>query len=212
MIRVLIADDHGIVRAGLQMLLDAQPDITVCAHAADGEEALAAVASQRPDVVELDVSMPRLGGFETLQRLHQRHPGVRVILLSYGGDQPLVESAVALGARGYLLKTAPTEELATAIREVAAGGRYWSAPLAAYARAAPRETHGPPPTLACLSGRERQILRMIAEGHSAKEIGAKLGISAKTVEAHRTSLMRKLGARKATDLVRYAVRHGFVDG
>lgn len=211
-IRVLIADDHGLVRDGVQRVLDAQPDMSVCGHAADGEEALAAVASLRPDVVVLDVSMPRLGGLETLQRLRQRHPEVHAILLSVRGDPPLLESAIALGARGYVLKNAPSEEVVAAIREVASGGRHWSAPLCSRAEAAASEA--PPATLpsAALSVRERQILCLIAEGHSAKEIAGKLGISAKTVEAHRTSLMRKLGARKATDLVRYAVRHGFVDG
>jgi DNA-binding NarL/FixJ family response regulator len=211
-IRVLIADDHSLVRDGVQRVLDAQPDMSVCGHAANGEEALAAVASLHPDVVVLDVSMPRLGGLETLQRLRQRHPEVRTILLSYRGDPPLLESALALGARGYVLKNAPSEEIVAAIREVAAGGCHWSAPLAPFAESAAHEKPGGTPSFVVLSGRERQTLRLIAEGLSAKEIGAQLGISAKTVEAHRTSLMRKLGARKATDLVRYAVRHGFVDG
>ena len=211
MISVLIADDHGLVREGVQRLIEAQGDMRVCAQASDGEEALLAVATLHPDVVVLDVSMPRLGGLETLKMLRERHPGTRAILLSYRGDLPLVESAVALGANGYVLKNSRAEEIVDAIREVAAGGYHFSAPIAPSALPMLREPRGAAGPFASLSGRERQILCLIAEGHSAKEIGTQLGISAKTVEAHRTSLMRKLGMRKATELVRYAVRHGLVE-
>jgi len=212
MISVLVVDDHGLVREGVQRLIEAQSDMWVCGQAADGHEALAAIPRLRPDVVVLDVSMPHLGGLETLKALRERHPEMRAILLSYRGDLPLVESAVALGANGYVLKNSRAEEIVDAIREVAAGGHHFSAPIAPSALPMLREPRGGAGPFATLSVRKRQILCLIAEGHSAKEIGTQLGISAKTVEAHRTSLMRALGMRKATELVRYAVRHGLVEG
>jgi DNA-binding NarL/FixJ family response regulator len=211
-ISALIADDHGIVREGLRRLLESEPDIRVCAEASDGSEALELVDKHQPDIVILDITMPRLGGLETLQRLRAELPGVKVILLSMHGDPTFIQSAIALGVDGYILKDGLAGEVIAAVRAVMTGGSYFSPPVAReivdQARAPKRNGSEPFTTL---STREREVLRLIAQGMSAKEIAGVLGISTKTVEAHRTSLMRKLGARKATELVRYALRKGLVE-
>ena len=212
MISVLIADDHSVVREGLRRVLAEDPDITVCGEAADGEEVLGLIAKHEPDLVILDITMPRLSGLETLERVKASHPGIKVVLLSFRADPPLIQSAVSLGADGYLLKNARKEEILAAIREVMRGGCYFSPPVAReiveQIREPGRRSREP---FTQLSPREREVLRLIAEGLAAKEIATELGISTKTVEAHRTSLMRKLGVRKATELVRYAVRHGLIE-
>ncbi|MGI9592614.1 MAG: response regulator [Myxococcota bacterium] len=212
MISVLIADDHSVVREGLRRVLESEPDIGVCAEASDGEEVLEMLREHRPDMVILDISMPKLSGLETLERVKARHPDLKAVLLSFRADPPLIQSAVSLGADGYLLKNARKEEILAAIREVMGGGCYFSPPVAREIVEQLREPGrkgGEPFTQ--LSPREREVLRLIAEGLAAKEIATQLSISTKTVEAHRTSLMRKLGVRKATELVRYAVRHGLIE-
>lgn len=212
MISVLVADDHGVVREGLQRVLEDIEDIEVCGEAADGQEVLDQIERHRPDVVILDITMPRLSGLEALERVRASHPEVKMVLLSFRADPPLIQSAVTLGADGYLLKSARTEEILTAIREVAAGNSYFSPPVAREIVEQIRDRGGKgEEPFTQLSTREREVLRLIAEGLSAKEIATKLSISTKTVEAHRTSLMRKVGVRKATELVRYAVRSGLID-
>ena len=212
MITTVVADDHGIVREGLRRLIDAEPDLDVCGEAADGREVLEEVARKRPDVVVLDITMPRLGGLETLQRLRSQHGDTKVILLSVHGDSSFIQSAVALGADGYVLKDGRAAEIVTAIREVMKGGSYFSP---AVAREIVEQLRNPRPVdedpFARLSAREREVLQRIAEGLSAKEIAVDLDVSTKTIAAHRTSLMRKLGLRKATELVRYALRHGLIE-
>jgi DNA-binding NarL/FixJ family response regulator len=210
MISVVIADDHGIVREGLRRLLEAEGDIRVVAEAADGNELLDQVEKEKPHVVILDITMPRLGGLETLERLRKRHPSVRAVLLSMHGDPPFVQTAVALGADGYLLKNGPAGEIIEAVRAVVKGGSYFSPPVAKEIVEQIRTPSRGADPFSLLSSREREILHLIADGLSAKEIASSLKISTKTVEAHRTSLMRKLGVRKATELVRYAMRHGLV--
>ena len=212
MISVLVADDHSIVRQGIRHLLEGEDDIKICAEAGDGEEVLEQVEKHRPDLVVLDVTMPRLSGLETLERLRAKYPGVKTVLLSFRADPPIIQSAVSLGADGYLLKNARPDEILAAIREVMRGGCYFSPPVAREIVDQIREPrHKGDEPFTQLSLREREVLRHIAEGLSAKEIATKLNISTKTVEAHRTSVMRKLGVRKATELVRYAVRHGLIE-
>jgi DNA-binding NarL/FixJ family response regulator len=212
MVSILVADDHGIVREGLKRVLESEPDLRVCAEASDGSEVLEQVEKHRPDVVLLDITMPKLGGLEALEQLRGKRPELRVILLSMHGDRSFIQSAVSLGADGYLLKNAPPEEVISAVRAVAEGGSFFSPPVAReivdQLRASTRVS--PKDPFALLSVREREVLLRIADGLSAKEIARELDISTKTVEAHRTSLMRKLGTRKATALVRYALRHGLV--
>ena len=211
-ISVLVADDHGIVREGLRRLLDSESDLDVAAEAADGRQVLEEVERHRPDVVVLDITMPRLGGLETLERLRSKQPEVKVILLSVHSDPAFIQSAISLGADGYVLKNGRAAEIVTAIRAVVKGGSYFS-PLVAREIVeqlrSPRSAGNEP--FSILSARELEVLHLIAEGLSAKEIAADLKISSKTVEAHRTSLMRKVGVRKATELVRYAVRHGLIE-
>jgi DNA-binding NarL/FixJ family response regulator len=206
-ISVLIADDHGIVREGVCRVLESHPDLRLCAQAADGEEALRAIEAHRPDVAVLDVGMPRLGGLETLRRLRERFPGTRTLLLSVRGDPALVDSAIRLGADGYLLKDSRPEELVAAIRDIAGGGNHFGVGLAP----APGDSDPGAGPFHRLSTRELEVLRLIAEGHSAKAIAAQLAVSPKTIEAHRSSLLRKLGLKKATELVRYAVRYGLLE-
>jgi two-component system response regulator NreC len=211
-ISVLVADDHGVVREGLRRLLEAEDDLKVAGEASDGREVLDLVEEHQPDVVVLDITMPRLGGLETLERLRSNYPNVKVVLLSVHGDPPFIQSAISLGADGYVLKNGRTAEIITAVRAVTKGGSYFSPVVAreiVEQLRTPR-TKGDEP-FSLLSGREREVLHLIAEGLSAKEIAVELKISTKTVEAHRTSLMRKLGVRKATELVRYALRHGLIE-
>ncbi|HEB89077.1 MAG TPA: response regulator transcription factor [Deltaproteobacteria bacterium] len=212
MISIVVADDHGIVREGLRRLLEAEPDFEVRGEAADGREVLEQVEALKPDVVVLDITMPRLGGLETLERIRTEHAETRVVLLSVHGDPPFIKGAIALGADGYVLKNGRAAEIVTAIREVMKGGSYFSPAVAreiVEQLRAPQSDPDDPFSL--LSSREREVLHRIADGLSAKEIAVDLSISTKTVEAHRTSLMRKLGVRKATELVRYALRHGLID-
>ncbi len=212
MIGAVIADDHAVVREGIRRLLEAEEDIEVCSEACDGREVLEEVAKHSPQVVILDISMPRLGGLETLERLRSAHPEVKVILLSVHGDPPYIQSAVNLGADGYVLKTGRVTEVVSAVRAVTRGGSYFSPPVAKEIVEQLRSPErGRSEPFSILSSREREVLQLIAEGLSAKEIASELGISTKTVEAHRTSVMRKLGARKATELVRYALRHGLIE-
>jgi len=212
MISILIADDHGIVREGLRRLLESEPDFKVASEASNGREVLEQVAALRPDVVVLDISMPHLGGLETLGRLRTAFASTKVILLSVHGDPAFIQSAISLGADGYILKNGRVAEIVTAIRETMQGGSYFSPAIAREIverlRSPRPETDDP---FSLLSAREREILNRIADGLSAKEVAVDLGVSTKTVEAHRTSLMRKLGVKKATELVRYALRHGLIE-
>ncbi len=192
--------------------MESENDLKLCGEAVDGQEALDIVENQHPDIAILDVTMPRLGGLEALERIRSNHPRIKTILLSVHAEPHVIQSAVSLGADGYLLKNARGSEIVAAIRAVARGGSYFSPPVARELVEQIRgshETGGDP--FSRLSGREREVLRLIAEGLSAREIATTLHISNKTVEAHRTSVMRKLGARKATELVRYAVRYGLVE-
>jgi DNA-binding NarL/FixJ family response regulator len=211
-ISVLVADDHSVVREGVRRLIEGESDIQLCGEAADGREVLEQVETHRPNVVILDITMPRLSGLETLERVRSKHPEVKTILLSVHADPPMIQNAISLGADGYLLKNARSGEILSAIRAVTRGGSYFSPRVAKEIVAQirePRPATDQPFTL--LSGREREVLQLIAEGLSAKEIAVELSISNKTVEAHRTSMMRKLEVRKATELVRYAVRHGLIE-
>lgn len=212
MISIVVADDHGIVREGLRRLLETEPDFTVCAEASDGREVLRQIANSKPDVAVLDITMPKLGGLETLERIRAEHKNTKVVLLSVHAEPAFIQSAVALGVDGYVLKNGPAKDIVTAVREVMNGGSFFS-PIVAkeiveQLRAPKSESDNP---FSLLSGREREVLHLIADGLSAKEVAVELSISTKTVEAHRTSLMRKLNVRKATELVRYALRHGLIE-
>jgi DNA-binding NarL/FixJ family response regulator len=211
-ISVLVGDDHSIVREGVRRLIEGESDIDVCAEAADGREVLEKIEKHRPHVLILDITMPQLSGLETLERVRSNHPDIKTILLSVHADPRMIQSAVTLGVDGYVLKNARPSEILSAIRAVTNGGSYFSPPVAREIVAQIREPRAATDQpFSLLSSREREVLHHIADGLSAKEIGTVLSISTKTVETHRTNLMRKLGVRKATELVRYAVRHGLIE-
>jgi DNA-binding NarL/FixJ family response regulator len=216
-IRVLIADDHTLVRSGLRALLERTSDICVIAEAADGREALSLIAEQRPDVVLMDVSMDGLNGLDATSRTVQDHRGVRVIVLSMHKNEEYIVHALRAGASGYLLKDAATTELETAIRTVMSGEIHLS-PAASQRVAEYEERFGdisaqraPESTgQQQITSREREVLQLISEGYTMQEIGRILSISPKTVETHRYRLMDRLNIHHVTGLVRYAVRIGLV--
>lgn len=210
MIRVVIAEDHHLVRQGIRALLERVEDLTVVAEAADGIEALQAVETHRPDVLILDIAMPRLDGLQTLERVGKLGGRTQVVFLSMYADLMVVRAALRGGARGYLLKRAVKEELLLAVRAASRGGTYLSpevsAALVGDLLAGP-DRSGP---FDHLTPREREVLQLVVEGHSNGEIGATLGISVKTVEKHRAGLMAKLGVHDVAGLVRIALTRGLV--
>jgi DNA-binding NarL/FixJ family response regulator len=211
-IRVLLVDDHALVRAGIRSLLEKLAGMEVIAEAGDGLEALRLVAEYHPQVVLMDIAMPDLNGLEATRRLAQDAPDVPVIILSIYSDEEHVYQALQAGASGYLLKDAAIEELEMAIRAVAQGGTYLSPPISRpVIMEYVRRTNARPGATERLSPRQAQILKLIAEGHSMKQIALQLGISVKTVETHRSALMARIGIRDIAGLVRYALKNGLIE-
>lgn len=209
MIRLVIADDHAIVRAGLRAMFAAEADLQVVGEAADGRAAVDEVARCAPDVLLLDLSMPGLNGVEALRRLRSAAPSTRVLVLSMHGSPDYVRPALAAGAAGYLVKGAGLDHLLAALRSVAKGGT-WLGPEAEAAMRA--RVEGPDDSLERLTPREREVLQRVAEGCSNKDIAAALGISPKTVDAHRCNIMAKLDLHDVSALTRYALRRGLISG
>jgi len=209
---VVLADDHHIVRRGLRTLLEAEGEFAIIGEEGDGLKVVALVERLRPDVLLLDVQMPGLNGLEITRQIAQRALKTRVVILSMHANETYVLEALRHGAAGYVLKDANPSEMVEAVREVSAGRRYLSRALSeraidAYtekAQAAPAEAYE------TLTTREREVLQLAAESSSTSEIGARLGISPRTVETHRENLMRKLGLQNQTDLIRYALRRGIL--
>ena len=211
-IRVLLADDHKLVRAGIRSLLARLPDVEVIAEASDGREAIQFVEKNEPQIVLMDLAMPELNGLEATQHLTRTFPKVRVIILSIYADEEHVYQALCAGAAGYLLKGAATEELELAIRSVARGETYLSPPVSKpVIMEYIRRTNVGLNSRERLSPRQTQILKLIAEGKTTKQVALELAISVKTVETHRSALMMRVGVRDVAGLVRYAVRIGLVD-
>ena len=207
MIRVLLADDHALMREGLRALLASHADISVVAEAGNGRDAVRRAAELKPDVVVLDISMPDLNGVEAARLIHAQCPGTRLVMLSMHANAEHLERALQAGASAYVLKESAAAEVTLAIRSVAAGGRYLSPALAELARDARRgATHATP--LESLSARERQVLQLVVEGKSSAEIARIVFLSPKTVETYRSRLMKKLGVADITALVKFAVQHG----
>jgi two-component system, NarL family, response regulator NreC len=209
-IRVLIVDDHAVVRSGIRLLLAQEEDIEPVGEAGTGREAIFQARSLRPDVVLMDVVMPGQSGLEVLPTLVHEHPDTKVLLLSMQDDPRYVREAFAAGARGYVLKEAADAEVVAAVREVARGGRYVNPELgarlvAAEAEAERRAQEDP------LSEREREVLRLLALGHTNQEIARQLYISVRTAETHRAHIMQKLRLASRAELVRYALEQGLLE-
>jgi DNA-binding NarL/FixJ family response regulator len=209
-IRVLLADDHALVRAGLRKLLESLSGVAVVGEAGDGREALALVASKSPDLVLLDITMPGLNGLEAAERIGREHPGTRVILLSMHASEEHVLRALRAGAAGYLPKDAALGELELAINAVRKGETYLSPAVSRHVSDYVRRTGAETEPRESLTPRQREILQLIAEGQSTKRIAGTLGVSVKTVETHRSQLMEKLDIHDVAGLVRYAIRIGLV--
>ncbi|HSC97980.1 MAG TPA: response regulator transcription factor [Casimicrobiaceae bacterium] len=209
MIRVLIADDHPVVRAGLRRIAEEDKDIIVTAEASNGEEALTAMRSAIVDIVLLDISMPGVPFIDTLKRLREDHPTVRVLVLSAHPEDQWAVRALRAGASGYLTKDHSPDQLVEALRRVFRGGRYVSPTLAEQlASRLGSEFAGAPHEI--LSDREFDVLRGLGAGHTVKDVASDLGLSPKTVSTYRTRLMEKLAVSSNADLVRYASQHGLI--
>ena len=211
-IRVLIADDHGTMREGLSLLINSQPDLEVVGEAADGREAVKLANELAPDVVVMDISMPGMNGLEATRKLKESCSTSRVLTLTRHADDGFLKQLLSAGASGYALKLSSGEELMRAIRTVATGGTYIDPAIAGKLLPSAARTSvkpGPAPRVD-LSEREEEILRLIALGHSNKEIAQRLSLSVKTIEAHKANALEKLGISGRIDIVRYALLRGWL--
>ena len=213
MIRIALADDHTVLRAGLKSLLERQRDFEVVGEATDGRELLQVVDETTPDVVITDIGMPRLNGAEATSQIVRKHPGTRVIVLSMHSDEAYVLRALKAGARGYLVKESAEADLMTAIRTVHAGKAFFSPSVSAllvedYVRQ--MRDRGMEDSYELLSTREREVLQLVAEGKSNKDIANLLGLSVYTIETHRGNILQKLNLHSVPELILYAVRKGVI--
>ena len=208
-IHILLADDHAVVRQGFKMILAAQPDMEIVGEAGNGREAVELAGTLQPDVIVMDVAMPELNGIEATRRLADSSPRTRVLALSMHKDSVYVREILRAGARGYLLKDSIASDLLAAVRAVARGEGYLS-PGVSDAVLDDYRRHVTDP-IDLLTSREREVLQMIAEGKTNKDIATVLNLSVYTVDAHRGRIMEKLNVHSVTDLVRFAVRCGLVD-
>ena len=207
-LRLLLADDHPIFRAGVRSLLGAQPDMEIVAEAEDGAGTVEAVQKQTPDVAVIDVSMPGMNGLEAMRRINAEVPGIKVLCLSMHTDSRFVKAAFRSGARGYLLKECALEDLVAAIHGVSAGQIYVSPGLADTVLDGYGAAGSASSALDLLTPREREVLQLLAEGHSAVDIASQLNVSVKTVGTHREHLMQKLGTHSLAGLTKFAIREG----
>jgi DNA-binding NarL/FixJ family response regulator len=211
-LRVLMADDHPIVLAGLKALVQADPGLQIIGEARDGRTALRLALSQRPDVVVLDISMPEMNGMEVARALLAEQPGCRILVLTVQEDRATLRQLLDLGVAGYLVKRSAADELLRAIHAVAAGGTYLDPTIAGkvVGGGSQGSTRSPGGPTVELSERETDVLRLIANGHSNKEISARLGISVKTIETYKARAMEKLGFKSRVDVVRHAASKGWL--
>ncbi len=212
MTTIVLAEDQHLVRQGFKLVLSAEPDFKLLGEAADGLEAIRLVEEKKPNILLLDLMIPRLHGLDVARRVHKENRGTRVIILSMHADEPYVTEALRNGAWGYVLKDSTAADLVQAVRTVAGGRRYLSAVLAERALSGQVEHPGVSErdVYETLTNRERLVLQLAAEGKTSAEIATALFISPRTAETHRANLMRKLGARSQTDLVRFAIRRGII--
>jgi len=212
-LRVLLADDHGIVRRGLRSLLESEPELSIVAEAADGLEALRLCEEHTPDTLIVDIGMPKMNGIEVAARVQKLTRAPRVIILSMHADESYILRALAAGARAYLLKDATDEDLLPAVRSVAAGKPFFSGAVTAvlvedYMRRL--QARGLTDSYHLLTDREKEVLQLLAEGRSNKEVATELDLGLSTVETHRANLMLKLNLHNTAEIVLYAVRKGII--
>jgi two-component system response regulator NreC len=206
-IRLLLADDHAVVRSGLRLLLDAEDDLEVVAEAGDIDEVRRYVLGHKPDVLVLDLNMPGESSLPAIPSLREKHPDTQIVVLTMQNDPAFAREALRAGALGYVLKEAADTELVQAVRQAAQGRTYLNPELGARVAVAPPENSGPPDDL---TEREVEVLRLIALGHTNAEIGKELFLSVRTVESHRAHIQQKLRRTTRAELVRYALDHGLV--
>ena len=212
-LRIIIAEDHNIVRQGLRMILDREPDMEVAAEADTGVEAVRLAEELDPDMMLVDITMPDMDGIEVIRLLAERKPNLPILVLSMHGEKEFILETLAAGAKGYLLKECAASELVSAIRNIVSGGVYLSQKVTGvilneFVRNPPEQDT--PSSPAKLSPREEEIIKLIANGSNTKEIAFTLGVSVKTVETHRMHLIRKLSVNSIAELVKYAIREGLV--
>ena len=210
--RILIVDDHAVVRAGVAALLKGQPEWEVCGEASNGREAVAAAAQLKPDVVVMDITMPEMNGLDATSKILKENPHVEVLIFSMHESEQMVRDVLNSGARGYMLKTDAGPDLLAALEALRQHKRFFTSKVAervlrGYLAAPTREA----PPVCQLSPRERGIVQLLAEGRSNKEVSSVLNISVKTVETHRARIMGKLDLHTASDLIRYAIRNRIID-
>lgn len=210
MIQVILADDHNILRHGLRVLLERTNDIRVIGEADNGQRTLELASSLNPDVIVLDITMPRLNGLDTAQRLREMQCPARLVMLSMHSDLILVREALRLGACGYLLKSSVFEELVLAIRAASRGETYLTPAVSRALWEQVADTVSSTNPFALLTTREREVLQLIGEGYTNQAIACMLCLSVKTVEKHRASVMAKLGVRDNAGLIRVAIKHGLI--
>lgn len=210
-IRILLADDHGVIRAGLRALLEGFPDMTVVAESSDGGDAVAKALELKPDVVLMDLSMPNVGGIEATRQLLQREPGMSILILTVHEDESLLKEVIRAGAAGYIVKRAAPEDLIHAIRVVARGDLYVHPTMTRLLFNEPAKDAVPAGTsVDTLTLREIEVLQLLAKGYTNRQIAGQLSLSPRTVEGHRANIAGKLGLHSRVELVEYAEKHGLL--
>ena len=213
-LRILVADDHEIVRRGLISLIKSHPDWEICAEADNGRQAVEKASQTKPDIAILDIGMPVLNGLEATRQILREHPAVRILILTITDTDQAVQAVLDAGARGFLLKSDAARDLVTAVEALAHNKTFFTARVAdlvlsGYLNRSPRSTKSDV-SLPGLTSREREVVQLLAEGKSTKEVACHLNLSVKTAETHRSNIMRKLGLHSVSELVLYAVRNGIV--
>ncbi|MEU6077406.1 response regulator transcription factor [Micromonospora sp. NPDC047074] len=211
--RILLADDHALVRRGVRLILDSEPDLTVVAEAGDGAEAVALARTERPDLAILDIAMPRMTGLQAARELSRQQPGLRIIILTMYDNEQYFFEALKVGASGYVLKSVADRDLVEACRAAVRDEPFlYPGAINALIRTyLERRARGESLPARAITEREEEILKLVAEGHSSKEIAGLLFISVKTVERHRANLLQKLGLKDRLELTRYAIRAGLIE-
>jgi len=214
-IKILIADDHAIVRNGLRALFLGTPEFSIVGEAADGETAVQLASAHKPDVAILDISMPKLNGIEATRIIKKEHPEIKIVILTIHDDEAYAYQIVRAGANGYILKNAERKEILTGVRAVAAGERFFSPSISQdvidkFLKRAEQETAGPSTAGGPLTKREQEVLQCIAQGLTPKEISEKLSLSIRTVNTYRANLVEKLGIDDTAAFVRYAIQSGLI--